>query len=377
MNQVRTIGIVGGGQLGRMLTQAATDLNLKVIVIDPNENCPAAQVGAEQIVATYYDKSALMTLAQKVDAITIEIEHIDSETLQRLAEQGTPVHPSPATISTIQDKLAQKQFLVAAGVNVADFKEISDEASALAALAEYDSHMLIKTRRGAYDGRGNIVVQSADEVREALEHFAGQSLYTERFIPFQKELAVMVARDTKGNIAAYPVVETVHTHNICHEVVAPALIDEVHRQAAETMALRVATHMQGAGVFGIELFLTHDGQVLVNEIAPRVHNSGHYTIEACETSQFTQHLKVITGQPLGPTSLIVPAAAMVNILGERNGPVRVKGVARAEAIKGVSVHLYGKSPTKIDRKMGHITAVADTRGEALKRARQARERISI
>lgn len=373
------IGIVGGGQLGRMLTEAAQGMGCEVVVVDPGEHCPAAQVGARQIVAAWDDTAALRSLAEQVDVITVETEHVDTALLDEIAGLGTPVQPAPATIRMIQDKFKQKQFLAAAGIPVAPFVEITDAASARQALRDFGGRMLLKTRHGAYDGRGNLVISDEAEIDEAFVIFKDKKLYAEQFIPFQKELAIMVARGTSGATATYPVVETIQQRNICVEVLAPAGITADQAAATERVALQVADHLEGAGVFGIELFLTDSGDILINEIAPRVHNSGHYTIEACATSQFEQHIRAITGQPLGPTNLIVPAAAMINLLGERDGPMKVTGLAAAEAIPGVTVHLYGKSPTRVDRKMGHLTATAtaDTLEEARSRAQKAKASISF
>jgi phosphoribosylaminoimidazole carboxylase PurK protein len=352
-------------------------MGLKVIVIDPGANSPAKQAGAEQIVAELHDEAALHQLAEKSDVITIEIEHVDSDLLAEIASLGTPVEPSPATIKMIQDKLTQKQFLRTSGIPVADFAGIGDRASAEKILQDFGGRMLIKTRRGGYDGRGNIVIESPADIPKAFELFSGQELYAEKFVPFQKELAVMIARGTTGETAAYPVVETIQERNICIEVLCPADVGRDQAEAAEKVALEVATHLQGAGVFGIEMFLSGEGQILVNEIAPRVHNSGHYTIEASATSQFAQHIRAICGMPLGPTNLVVPAAVMVNILGQRNGITTISGLEEVQAMPDTAVHLYGKSPTKIDRKMGHITAIGATLGEARERAERARELIGI
>lgn len=371
------IGIVGGGQLGRMLTLAALPLGFKVIVIDPSPGCPAAQAGAEEITAGLYDKKALENLASKADFITVEIEHLDAEVLKEIARRGTPVAPAPATIRLIQDKLQQKKFLEKAGIAVAPFTEITDEASALKALEIYGGKMIIKTRHGAYDGRGNMVVKSPADITEAMKVFTGKQLYAEKLVDFGKELAVMVARDQSGKVVAYPVTETVHQRNICLETVTPAPVGTAVRKKAETLARSVARHLTGAGVFGIEMFLSKDGKVLVNEIAPRVHNSGHYTMDACRTSQFEQHIRAIAGLPLGPTELVVPGAAMVNILGERNGPTEVKGLGKALATPYTNVHIYGKSPTKVDRKMGHINATGSSAKQAIGRARRARKLLAI
>lgn len=375
MDQTETIGIVGGGQLGRMLTEAAIPLGFKVIVVDPGANCPAAQVGATQILGGLKDAQALAELAEKSDVITVEIEHVDTGLLAEIAKLGTPVHPAPLTIAMIQDKFAQKQFLHKAGIALADFIEIDSIQSAKAALQDFGGKMLLKTRFGAYDGRGNAVVASEADLQAALKSFGDQKLYAEKFVPFKKELAVMVARSTTGETAVYPVVETIQERNICVEVLAPADVENTVSEEARKLAVQVVESLDGAGVFGIEMFLTDDNKVIINEIAPRVHNSGHYTIEGCETSQFEQHIRAITGLPLGSTKLVAPAAVMVNILGERDGPTEINGLETAEALAGV--HLYGKSPTKIDRKMGHVTATGATLEEARARAENARKAITI
>jgi phosphoribosylaminoimidazole carboxylase PurK protein len=375
--KAKTIGIIGGGQLGRMLTLAALPLGFKVVVVDPGDHCPAAQVGAEEITADLYDQAALKELAARTDCITVEIEHLDTKILDEIVASGIPVNPAPQTIRLIQDKFLQKQFLHKAGVPVAPFVEINTVASAQKALKDFGGKMLIKTRHGAYDGRGNMVIASEADIAQAFKTFAGKKLYAEKFVPFTKELAVMVARSINGDAATYPIVQTIHERNICVEVLAPAPVGKQYHDAAQQIALQVAGLLEGAGVFGIELFLTEDGKILVNEIAPRVHNSGHYTMEASRTSQFEQHMRAISGLPLGSTEMVVPAAVMVNVLGERNGETELQGLSEALAIPHTSVHVYGKSPTKIDRKMGHITASGATIEEARERARTARRKVDI
>lgn len=372
-----TIGIVGGGQLGRMLTLAALPLGFDVVVLEAKPGGPAAQAGAKEIIGGLYDKNALRKLADAADYLTIEIEHLDADALEEIAQSGKPVNPAPATIRLIQDKFAQKEFLQAHAIPVAPFAKITDQGSAKRLLKEFDGKMLIKTRHGAYDGRGNMVVSSAAEIAKAFNAFAKAELYAERYIPFVKELAVMVARGMQGDIKTYPVVETIHQRNICLEVIAPAEVPAGIRKKAEAIALKTAKQLEGAGMFGIEMFLTKDNHVLVNEIAPRVHNSGHYTMDACRVSQFEQHIRAITGLPLGNTELVVPAAVMVNILGERNGLTKITGLEEALAQPHTSVHVYGKSPTKLDRKMGHINATGSSTQVARKRARSARKKVGI
>lgn len=377
MEPSKTIGIIGGGQLGRMLTLAAKPLGFEVIVVDPGANSPASQVGAKQIVGDLYDPKALRELAERADYLTIEIEHLNAETLEALEGSGAKINPSPKTIRLIQDKFLQKQRLHKAGIPVAPFVQITDEDSAVDALKKFGGKMLIKARHGAYDGRGNMVIKSRADIAKAYEIFGDRKLYAESYVPFKKELAVLIARDINGKIVSYPTVETIHQRNICVEVLAPAPIDEKLRSYAEKIAFDVAKVLEGAGVFAIEMFLTKNNQVLVNEIAPRVHNSGHHTIEANRTSQFEQHIRAISGMPLGDTSMIVPASVMVNILGERNGETKLIGLDKLVDTADIYVHVYGKSPTKVDRKMGHITATGSTLGHTRKRAKSARKAINI
>ncbi len=373
----QTIGIVGGGQLGRMLTLAALPLGFRVVVLDPGANCPAKQVGAEQIVGELNNKAALEKLAKQADFITIEIEHLDAVVLQRIADSGVPVNPSPKTIQLIQDKYAQKVFLQKHHIPTATFVKLEDEAMASIQFDRWERSMIIKTRRGAYDGRGNMVIKDYDDIPAAFARFKGQELYAEKLVPFEKELAIMVARDSEGSVVLYPLVETIHQRNICIETLAPAPVGEEITAQATALARQVAEQLDGAGVLGIEMFLTTDGELLVNEIAPRVHNSGHYTTEACRTSQFEQHIRAIAGLPLGSTEMLMPAAVMINILGERDGPTEVQGTDKVLKVPGSSLHLYGKSPTKVDRKMGHITVTGRTLQEAHNNARAARKSFQI
>ncbi len=360
-----------------MLTLAAKPLGFQVVVVDPVPNSPAAQVGAEQIIADLYDKSALARLAERADVVTVEIEHLDAEALAEIEKLGVAVHPSPATIRIIQDKLWQKHLLHQAHIPVASFVEVNSLQEAKSVLKAFGGKMLLKTRHGAYDGRGNALITKPQQLKRAIERFGGAKLYAEKFVPFEKELSVIIARSTNGKVVVYPVVETTHKDNICVETRVPARIDKSAAKNAQKLAHEVAKYLRGAGVFAIEMFLTKDGQVLVNEIAPRVHNSGHYTIEASHTSQFEQHIRAVSGLALGDPSLAVPAAVMVNILGERDGPTKIEGLDDALALPHVSVHIYGKAPTKKSRKMGHITATGKSVREAARNAKKARRKINI
>ncbi|HUC87396.1 MAG TPA: 5-(carboxyamino)imidazole ribonucleotide synthase [Candidatus Saccharimonadales bacterium] len=373
----RRLGIVGGGQLGRMLTISAKQLGFDVTIIDPTPNSPAGQVADRQITAAYDDDAAIRQLAKQVDYMSFEIESAGAKTLEELAVGGAVINPAPQTLAMIKDKLEQKRWLRQAGVPVAEFAEVKTAAEMATVGQAAGYPIVLKARLGAYDGRGNAVVESAKGIAAAWQRLAGRELYVEHYVPFTTELAVIVARDLAGHTAIYPVVETLHRHNICHVVYAPARVAAEVTQRAEKLAGQVAKHLSGAGVFAIEMFVTAKGEVLVNEIAPRVHNSGHLTIEANLTSQFEQQVRAVTGLPLGATEAKVPAAVMVNILGERSGSVKLEGLAQALAIPGVSVHIYGKAETRPERKMGHVTAVADTIQRAEANAIQARKELSI
>ncbi len=365
---MKTIGIIGGGQLGRMLTEAATKLGFKVIVVDPSPNCPAAQVGARQIQTKYKDAEAYSELAKLSDFITIEIEHIDARALENLK---AVIYPSPRVIRLIQDKYEQKLFLQNSNIKVAKFSDVGTSS----VLSKFKENTVVKTKRDGFDGRGNINLKKGD----LLESIISGNLYgyyVEEKIEFDCELSVIFAQNTRGNLQFYPVTKTIHQNNICIETQVPSGISASAENKALDIAKKIAYKLDTVGVFAVEMFVVGE-EILVNEIAPRVHNSGHYTMDACVTSQFEQHIRATSGMELGATTMTVPAAIMVNILGERDGPVELKGVEEAEAIEGVSVYLYGKSPTKVDRKMGHINAIGATIEEARDKAWKARKLISI
>src|SRR3989344_4667478 len=353
MENGNRIGIIGDGQLGRMLTIDAKRLGFEVTVQGPTSNSPTRQVGAEQIIADFKDGNATRELAQRSDYLTVETEHVDTLALFELSANGARVNPSPETLRVVQDKFAQKLLLKNAGIPTARF--------------------------GAYDGRGNRVVKTKKDIDDALITFKVQDLYAEAFVDFQKELAIMMARSTSGDIAAYPVTETIQKNNICHMVLAPARIDYRTNDQAQELAKDTMEVLKGAGVFGIEMFLTKSGRVLINEIAPRVHNSGHLTMDACITPQFEQQIRAIAGMPLGdPEMRDRGAAVMVNILGDRQGKAQLKGLSDVFLeVPNAHVHIYGKEETKPQRKMGHITVIANSLEEAIKNAELARSLISI
>lgn len=379
------IGIVGGGQLGRMLTEAALPMGFRVAVVDPTfrqvervgkiPNSPALQAGAEQILGDLDDPESLTQLAESVDVTTWEIEHINALFLVELERQGYDIQPSPEDLSMIQNKLRQKEFLRSRGLPVADFYSIDGPEDLDQAISNFGA-CVVKTRRGGYDGRGNLVLADADWAAVRQRFPQGVDLYAERLVDFRKELSVLVARDRTGQMATYPVIETIQEHGQCAIAIAPARIPPYALSEARSLALNTVDNLRGSGVFAIEMFLGDEG-LMINEIAPRVHNSGHLTIEASPTSQFEQHIRAISGLPLGETKLRRRAAAMINILGERDGEVRLTGLERALSVPDAHLHVYGKEPTKQARKMGHLTVLADSEHEAVSKATKARREISI
>ncbi len=374
---ISRIGIVGGGQLGKMLAQSAKQLGFTVSIIDPTPNSPAGQVCDRQIVADYKDEKAIRELAKVSDVITFEIELANDKVLHDLIKKGKIVHPSPKTLSIIRDKFLQKRFLQKHHIPTAEFVMVTTKKDILRVAAQFGYPFLLKARTDAYDGRGNAVIHTEHEIDSGLEKLSGRALYIERFVPFVKELAVVVARSPKNEIKVYPVVQTYHLNNICDVVIAPARISSEVATRAQRLAKKTMDKLKGAGVFGIEMFMTKNGQVLINEIAPRVHNSGHFTIEGCETSQFEQHIRAITGLPLGSVAMRSKASVMKNILGTKDGDGFPVGLENALKIPGVSVHMYGKQKARLNRKMGHITVVGKTVEECLKKATQAREGVRI
>jgi 5-(carboxyamino)imidazole ribonucleotide synthase len=347
----RVIGVVGGGQLCLMLGEEVLRKRLPfdLIAVDPTADCPARPVLKKQIVADVKDRDAILRLAAESDIVTFEIEQANSEALAELERSRKVVHPSPATLRTIQDKLAQKSFLRSKGLPVPDFRAVEGRADLLAALDELGCPAILKARTDSYDGRGNRVIASRDDAEGALAAFQGRPLMLERFVDFDLEVSVIVSRSVSGEIRTYPVGENVHEENILRMTIVPARIEPAVARAA----LRA---LQGAGTFGIEMFVDRKGAILINEVAPRVHNSGHYTIEACRTSQFEQHLRAIAAMPPGDPTLLY-SAVMVNLLGapDLKGPYVFEGVEAARSVPGAFVHLYGKRETMPRRKLGHVT----------------------
>lgn len=373
----KTIGIVGGGQLGRMLADAAHKLGFNVVVLDPTLNSPASQVADKQIIGSFKNKKKILELSKISDFITFEIESANSEALDELVKRGVSIYPEPRILKIIKDKFNQKVFLKNKNIPVAEFAIIETKDDCAKQGKTFGYPLLLKARFDAYDGRGNYVIKNKKEISKAFRKLSVSSLYVEKFIPFKKELAVISARDKFNNIESFEVVETVHQNNICHIVRSPASVSPKIKLKAKKLAKKVLETFGGIGVFAVEMFLRKNGEILVNEIAPRVHNSGHHTIEAYNVSQFEQHIRAVAGLPLKKPKTTSKVAVMINILGEREGKVKYAGEQKAKLINGVNIHIYGKLETRKERKMGHITALGNTIEEAEKKAKKAHKYISI
>jgi len=353
----KILGIIGGGQLGMMIAEAAKKMPKeisKIIVVDPTENCPAAQVGAEQIVADFKDKDAIVDLANKSDIITYEIESGDSNVL-KYVEKYAEINPSPETLRIIQDKFLQKSFLQENNIPVPEFIEINEIDEVRKGLGKFGYPALLKARRDAYDGRGNYKIDSEDQIQKAFDYFKGQKLMLEKFVPFKMEVSVIAARNTKGQIKTFPLVENIHEENILRETIAPARVSSQVTEKAEKIASQTMDVLKGAGVFGIEMFVTQDDQIVINEIAPRVHNSGHHTLQSSETSQFEQHLRAILGLELGSTKLLHPTI-MYNILGTKTFEGEYKPLVIPD--ENLFLKMYGKKISKPMRKLGHFNLIS-------------------
>jgi len=378
-----TLGVVGGGQLGRMLAEAASPLGVDLVVLDPTPDCPASSVAADQIVADFDDADAVNELASRVDALTFEIELADPDVLAAASEEhGVPVQPDPGTLETIQDKLVQKEMLADAGIPVPEFVAVAT-AEGLERVVEEFGGVMLKAREGGYDGRGNVPVETPEAAAAALDE-VGSAAMAEEFLDFEREIAVMGLKGADGETRTYPVTETVHREEILRESVTPARAGDAVVAEARSVARDVLEVLDGRGVFGIELFETRDGDVLVNEIAPRPHNSGHWTIEGARTSQFENHVRAVLGWPLGPTDLVAPAVT-ANVLGdvEETGPAVLRNVETVLDAPDADLHWYGKDDVYPLRKMCHLTVTdadadpdavsADDRDALLDRARELRD----
>ena len=372
------IGIIGGGQLGKMIAQEAKRMSLKVVVLDPIYDCPASFVSDDVIVADFKDESAIRKLAAMSDILTYEIELANSTTLKELELENYPVYPSPETLRLIQNKYRQKSFLKENNISVPDFDLVRSRGHLGELCEEYGFPAMLKASENSYDGRGNFLITSSNNVQQAFLTFQGKECILEKFMPFVKEISVMTARNPSGQIESFPVTENIHVNNILDMTIAPARISNKLLAKAQEVAQKTLKALKGAGIFGIEMFVLPDENIVINEIAPRPHNSGHYSIEACSISQFEQHIRAVLDLPLSRPRLLAPAV-MLNLLGPEtsSGTYRIAGLEELFSIPGLKLHVYGKKISKPRRKLGHITITAETLEEAISNAERARSAVKI
>ncbi|MDQ0185424.1 5-(carboxyamino)imidazole ribonucleotide synthase [Cytobacillus kochii] len=361
----QTIGIIGGGQLGRMMALSAKANGFRIAVLDSTEDSPCGQVADVKIVSAYDDMNAIKQLAAISDIVTYEFENISAEALEWLCENAY-VPQGSHVLSQTQDRIKEKVAITKAGATVAPYAEIHATEDIYANIEALGFPAVLKTARGGYDGKGQYVIHNEAEIEKAKELLNHGACVLEKFIPFQKEISVIVFRNPNGETAFLPVGENVHIDNILHQTIVPARISKLASQTALEEAKKIADDFELVGTLAVEMFLGENDEIYINELAPRPHNSGHYSIEACETSQFEQHIRAVCNWPLASTELLKPAV-MVNILGEHVEPL----IQSIPAVTDWKVHLYGKAEAKFKRKMGHVTLLRDNVEEALREVEQS------
>jgi 5-(carboxyamino)imidazole ribonucleotide synthase len=373
----RIIGILGGGQLARMSAYQAYKLGFEIAILEKSKNSPAGMMTKHEFVGWVDDKKALRNFANASDIVTLENEFVDYQKLEFVESLGKKVLPSPKTISLIQDKYVQKRTLKNNNIPIVDFLKVDEKTGYKKVANVLGNKFILKSRKMGYDGYGNHSVKSERDFHEGIEKLSSRhsELMAERFIDFNMELAIMVARSRK-EIKTYPVVQTIQKNHICHTVIAPAQIAPSAIKKAEKIAVEAVKAIKGFGIFGIEMFLVNGNEILVNEMAPRPHNSGHYTIEACVTSQFENHIRSVLNLPLGSTEMVKPFAVMINLLGKREGQGVVEDYNKVLKNNNVHLHIYGKEKSRLGRKMGHITVLGDDLKKILSLARRV-EKITI
>lgn len=353
-----TIGIIGGGQLGKMMAIAAKAMGFRVVVLDPTGDCPCGQVADEQIVGDYGDLQAIKQLAEKSDVITYEFENIHAEALEWLTNHAY-VPQGTELLKITQDRIQEKAAIQSAGVDVAPYAVIEH-------IDDIDANMLpavLKTARGGYDGKGQLVIRHLDDIQNVQSLIAQGPCVLEKWIHFDKEISVILTRNPDEEIKVFPVAENLHQNNILHQTIVPARISKRLEEQAVEKAKEIAMALNLVGTLAVEMFVTPDEEIYINELAPRPHNSGHYSIEACETSQFEQHIRSIANWPLAKTDLLKPVV-MVNILGQHQDRL----LERIPKLRDWKIHLYGKQEAKLNRKMGHVTLLHDSVESAVKEA---------
>ncbi|MEH7342888.1 5-(carboxyamino)imidazole ribonucleotide synthase [Bacillus sp. JJ1532] len=350
----QTIGIIGGGQLGRMMAIAAKSQGFRIAVLDPTEDSPCGQVADHAIIGEYDSIDSIKELAKVSDVITYEFENINAKALDWLCA-NTYVPQGSALLEITQDRTKEKAAIQKAGAEVAPYAVIREIDDIYANIEELGFPAVLKTARGGYDGKGQYVIRNEQDIVEAAKLLEKGICVLEKWIPFEKEISVIIFRSVSGETAVLPVGENIHKDNILHQTIVPARISEQAKETAVHAAKQLAEAFDLVGTLAVEMFLTADDHIYINELAPRPHNSGHYSIEACETSQFEQHIRAVCNWPLGSTHLLKPAL-MVNILGEHQEPL----IKKIPSLNDWKIHLYGKKDAKHKRKMGHVTLLRDS-----------------
>ncbi|ARV61894.1 5-(carboxyamino)imidazole ribonucleotide synthase [Nostocales cyanobacterium HT-58-2] len=364
---MKRVGVIGGGQLAWMMGDAAQRLGVELVVQTPHSSDPAVSISADNIFAPVNDANATAELAKKSDVITFENEFVDIQALSNLAQQGVCFRPKLEALAPLLDKYHQRCYLRDLGLPVPRFVALDLLAEDDTTLSQLGFPVVLKTRRHGYDGQGTFIIKDKETLKQKLESDITKivesqvSFLLEEFIPFERELAVIAVRSVDGKVVTYPVVETQQEEQVCRRVLASADISLEVALEIENIARTLLNSLEAVGVFGIELFLNSDGKVLINEVAPRTHNSGHFSIDACETSQFEQHLRAVCGMQLGNTAMICPGAVMVNLLGyEISSSDYMTKRQQIEQIPQARVHWYGKTESRPGRKLGHVTVLLDT-----------------
>ncbi|MBI0580279.1 5-(carboxyamino)imidazole ribonucleotide synthase [Neobacillus cucumis] len=360
-----TIGIIGGGQLGRMMALSAKAQGYRIAVLEPTSDSPCGQVSDFEVIGAYDDREAISKLAGISDVITYEFENIDADTLEWICERAY-VPQGPTLLTITQDRIKEKAAIQQAGVEVAPYEVINSQEDLSLKIEAIGYPAVLKTARGGYDGKGQLVIKVQQDLQKAEELIKQGACVLEKWIPFEKEISVIVTRKLDGETAIFPVAENIHQDNILHQTIVPSRISEVIQKNAIEKAKQIADSLNLVGTLAVEMFLTSDGTIYINELAPRPHNSGHFSIEACVTSQFEQHVRAICNLPLGSTELLKPVV-MVNLLGEHLESM----YEEIPGMKDWKVHLYGKKEPKIKRKMGHVTILRDNVTEALTEIEQS------
>ncbi len=376
---MQKLAILGGGQLGKMLCIAAAPLDIPIYILDEDENFPAGKLCEQFFKGDFKNYNDVYRIGSQVDVITIEIENVNTAALHRLEKEGKKIHPAPAQLDIIKDKGLQKLFYIEHRLPTSNFALFDDENAIREAVKKQQIKLpfVQKTREAGYDGKGVSVIKTLSDLEHKL--LSGASL-VEDLVEIEKELAVVVARNERGEISVYDVVEMEFNPvaNLVEYLFAPADINRLLAAEAEILAIKTIEAFGLCGLLAVEMFLTKDNQLLINEVAPRPHNSGHHTIDACQTSQFQQHLRAVLNLPLGSSKTTTPSV-MLNLLGEEgySGIVHYEGIEKCLAMEGVFIHLYGKKTTKPFRKMGHVTVTADTMAEAKKKAKIVKNTLKV